>query len=127
MIAPLKVGRAGLGPVGAAVMHLIDREQAALSARCGRPIEGVAVTARSRAKKRAMNLKRSKRGGDPGRPATHPGIDVFVELIGGAADPARAAIAAALGAGKSVVTGNKALLGRRRRAVGALRARHQPE
>src|SRR5258706_488102 len=38
MIAPLKVGLAGLGTVGAAVMHLIDREQAALSARCGRPI-----------------------------------------------------------------------------------------
>src|SRR5882672_10667582 len=110
MIAPLKVGLAGLGTVGAAVMHLIEREQAALSARCGRPIEVVAVTARSRAKKRAMNLKRIKWARDPVALATDPGIDVFVELIGGAADPARAAIAAALGAGKSVVTANKALL-----------------
>src|SRR6195256_536674 len=124
MIAPLKVGLAGLGTVGAAVMHLIDREQAALSARCGRPIEVVAVTARSRAKKRAMNLKRIKWARDPVALATDPGIDVFVELIGGAADPARAAIAAALGAGKSVVTANKALLARHGLALAAIAERN---
>src|SRR3984893_11554920 len=105
MIAPLKVGLAGLGTVGAAVMQLIDREQAALSARCGRRIEGVAVRAPSRAQ---LAL------------ATAPGIDVFVELIGGAGDPARAAIAAALGAGKSVVTANKALLARHGLALAAI-------
>jgi homoserine dehydrogenase len=124
MIAPLKVGLAGLGTVGAAVMHLIDREQAALSARCGRPIQVVAVTARSRAKKRAMNLKRIKWVRDPVALATDPGIDVFVELIGGAADPARAAIAAALGAGKSVVTANKALLARHGLALAAIAERN---
>jgi homoserine dehydrogenase len=124
MIAPLKVGLAGLGTVGAAVMHLIEREQAALSARCGRPIEVVAVTARSRAKKRAMNLKRIKWARDPVALATDPGIDVFVELIGGAADPARAAIAAALGAGKSVVTANKALLARHGLALAAIAERN---
>src|SRR5712672_2173429 len=125
MIAPLKVGLAGLGTVGAAVMHLIEREQAALSARCGRPIEVVAVTARSRAKKRAMNLKQIKWARDPVALATDPGIDVFVELIGGAADPARAAIAAALGAGKSVVTANKALLARHGLALAAIAEKHK--
>ena len=35
---------------------------------------------------------------------------MFVELIGGAGNPARAAVTAALKAGKSVVTANKALL-----------------
>src|SRR5882672_1947286 len=124
MIAPLKVGLAGLGTVGAAVMQLIEREQAALSARCGRPIEVVTVTARSRAKKRAMNLKRIKWARDPVALATDPGIDVFVELIGGAADPARAAIAAALGAGKSVVTANKALLARHGLALAAIAERN---
>ena len=39
-------------------------------------------------------------------------IDVFVELIGGEGDPAKAAVAAALAAKKSVVTANKALLAR---------------
>jgi homoserine dehydrogenase len=125
MIAPLKVGLAGLGTVGAAVMHLIDREQAALSARCGRPIEVVAVTARSRAKKRAMDLKRLKWVRDPVALATDPDIDVFVELIGGADDPAKAAIAAALGAGKSVVTANKALLARHGPALAAIAERNR--
>jgi homoserine dehydrogenase len=125
MIAPLKVGLAGLGTVGAAVMHLIDREQAALSVRCGRPIEVVAVTARSRAKKRAMDLKRLKWVRDPVALATDPDIDVFVELIGGADDPAKAAIAAALGAGKSVVTANKALLARHGPALAAIAERNR--
>ena len=49
-------------------------------------------------------------------------IDVLVELIGGEGDPAKAAVTAALAAGKSVVTANKALLARRRRhARGACR------
>jgi homoserine dehydrogenase len=44
------------------------------------------------------------------RLAQSPDIDVFVELIGGAEGPARAAVEAALQAGKHVVTANKALL-----------------
>ena len=50
--------------------------------------------------------------GDPVALAADAEIDVFVELIGGEGDPARAAVAAALAAGKSVVTANKALLAR---------------
>jgi homoserine dehydrogenase len=120
MIAPLKVGLAGLGTVGAAVMELIDREQAALIARCGRPIEVVAVTARSKARKRKINVRKLAWARDPVALATDPGIDVFVELIGGADDPAKAAIAAALAAGKSVVTANKALLARHGLALAAI-------
>ena len=48
MGAPLKVGLAGLGTVGATVVRLVARQRDALVARCGRPIEVVAVTARSR-------------------------------------------------------------------------------
>ena len=44
--------------------------------------------------------------------AREPGIDVFVELIGGAGEPAKGAVEAALASGKSVVTANKALLAR---------------
>ncbi len=44
--------------------------------------------------------------------ARDPGIDVFVELIGGEGDPAKGAVEAALAAKKSVVTANKALLAR---------------
>ena len=56
MVAPLKVGLAGLGTVGAAVVDLISRERAALATRCGRPIEVTAVTARQKAKKRPIDV-----------------------------------------------------------------------
>jgi len=47
---------------------------------------------------------------DPTTRATRPDVDVFVELMGGADGPARAATDAALKAGKDVVTANKAML-----------------
>ena len=110
MATPLKVGLAGLGTVGAAVVRLIDQQRAALTLRCGRPIEIVAVTARSRSKNRGVDLKKVRWVKDPLTLARDPGIDVFVELMGGAGDPARRAVESALAAGKSVVTANKALL-----------------
>ncbi len=125
MIAPLKVGLAGLGTVGAAVVDLLDRERAALLVRCGRPVEVVAVSARSKAKKRAVDLKKLRWVRDPVALARDPDIDVFVELMGGAGDPAKAAIAAALAAGKSVVTANKALLARHGVALAAVAEKHR--
>ena len=110
MVAPLKVGLAGLGTVGASVVRLIAQQRSALALRCGRPIEIVAVSARSRGKNRGVDLKGMRWVSDPVTLASDPGIDTFVELIGGEGDPARAAVTAALKAGKSVVTANKALL-----------------
>ena len=49
MAEPLKVGLAGLGTVGSSVVQLLERGRDKLLARCGRPIEIVAVSARSRA------------------------------------------------------------------------------
>src|SRR3954468_14886655 len=112
MASPLKIGIAGLGTVGASVVRLIDSQRDALLARCGRPIEVVAVSARSRGKKRDLGRKSPRWAADPVTLATDSEIDVFVELIGGEGDPARAAISAALAAKKSVVTANKALLAR---------------
>jgi len=54
MATPLKVGLAGLGTVGASVVRLVEQQRAALTLRCGRPIEIVAVTARNRAKSRGI-------------------------------------------------------------------------
>jgi homoserine dehydrogenase len=112
MIAPLKLGVAGLGTVGASVVRLIAHEQAALVARTNRPIEVAAVTARSKSKKRNVDLRKIRWVASPLELAEDPGIDVFVELMGGEGDPARAAVEAAIAAGKSVVTANKALLAR---------------
>src|SRR4029077_9247095 len=112
MSAPLKLGIAGLGTVGSCVARLIERERDALAARCGRAIEVVAVSARSRSKKRDIGRRKLRWVADPVTLATDSEIDVFVELMGGEGDPAKAAIAAALAAKKSVVTANKALLAR---------------
>jgi homoserine dehydrogenase len=112
MVPPLKVGLAGLGTVGASVGRLIERQRDALMARCGRLIEIVAVSARSQEKEREFDLGSARWVADPVTLARDPGIDVFVELMGGEGDPAKAAVEAALGAGKSVITANKALLAR---------------
>jgi homoserine dehydrogenase len=108
MVAPLKVGLAGLGTVGASVVRLIAEDQ--LAARCGRPVEIVAVTARKKGKDRGIDLSGIRWIDDPVALAGDPGIDVFVELMGGDGDPAKAAVEAALKAKKAVVTANKALL-----------------
>lgn len=110
MVAPLKVGLAGLGTVGSSVVRLIADDQ--LAARCGRRVEVVAVTARTRGKDRGIDLTGMRWFDDPVALARDPSIDVFVELMGGEGDPAKAAVEAALAAKKSVVTANKALLAR---------------
>ncbi|WP_431521750.1 hypothetical protein, partial [Escherichia coli] len=73
-------------------------------------IKVVAVSARSRDKDRGIVTDGMRWVDDPIQLATDPAIDVFVELIGGSEDPAKQAVEAALGAGKAVVTANKALL-----------------
>jgi len=110
MVAPLKVGIAGLGTVGAEVVRLIEAQSRALSARCGRIVRVTAVTARSKAKKRDLDLGGVAWAKTALDLANDPDIDCFVELMGGAGDPALSAIEAALKSGKSVVTANKALI-----------------
>jgi homoserine dehydrogenase len=120
MAAPLKIALAGLGTVGSAVVRLIEQEAETIALRCGRPVEVVAVTARSRGKKRDLGSRPLRWASDPVALAIDPEVDVFVELMGGEGDPAKSAIEAALRAGKSVVTANKALLARHGVALAAL-------
>jgi homoserine dehydrogenase len=123
MAEPLKVGLAGVGTVGAAVIRLLDQGHEKLATRCGRPIEVVAVSARSRGRKRDINLKKFRWFADPVALAADPAIDVLVEVIGGAGDPAKRAIETALAAGKPVVTANKALLATHGHKLAALAER----
>jgi homoserine dehydrogenase len=120
MASTLKIGVAGVGTVGSALIAQIASQRDALEARCGRRIEVVAVCARNKKKKRGVDLRKMKWHADPVALARDPGIDVFVELIGSGGNPAKAAIEAALAAGKSVVTANKALLARHGVALAAL-------
>src|SRR6476469_3071263 len=124
MSKPLRVGVAGLGTVGAALIAQIGREREMLAAKCGRAIDVVAVCARSRGKDRGVDLGKIVWTEDPVALARTPDIDVFVELMGGAGDPAKAAVEAALSAGKSAVTANKALLAKHGVALAALAEKH---
>jgi homoserine dehydrogenase len=124
MAEPLKVGLAGLGTVGSAVIRLLDQGRDKLISRCGRPLEVVALSARSRAKKRDFDVKKFRWFDDPVALAREPSIDVLVEVIGGEGDPAKRAVEAALNAGKPVVTANKALLARHGQKLAALAERH---
>jgi homoserine dehydrogenase len=116
MAKPLKVGLAGLGTVGSAVVRLLQRGRDKLMARCGRSIEVVAISGRSRNKKRSFDVGQLRWISDPATLARDPDIDVLVEVIGGASGAAKSAVGAALAAGKPVVTANKHVL-----------ARHGPE
>src|SRR5689334_16428349 len=124
MSQPLRVGVAGLGTVGAALIAQIGREREMLTAKCGRAIDAVAVCARSRGKDRGIDLGNIAWRDDPVALAGSPEIDVFVELMGGAGDPAKAAVEAALSSGKSVVTANKALLAKHGVSLAALAEKH---
>ena len=108
--APLKVGIAGLGTVGASTVKLLLQHAAVLAERCGRPIRVVAVSARDRAKDRGVDLAGIAWHDDALALARDPQVEVVAELIGGSDGIAKSLVEASLDAGKHVVTANKALL-----------------
>ncbi|SFS41540.1 homoserine dehydrogenase [Sulfitobacter marinus] len=107
---PLRLGIAGLGTVGVGVVRILRKQADLLEARTGRKITISAVSARSKDKDRGVNLSGYAWEDDPVALAKRDDVDVFVELIGGDEGPAKDATEAALGAGKDVVTANKAML-----------------
>src|ERR1700728_1782121 len=125
MAGSLKDGLDGLGTVGTAVVELLDRGRDKLGARGGCAIEVVAVSARSRGKKRGIDLKKFRWFADPAKLAADPAIDVMVEVIGGEGAPAKRVVEMALAAGKPVVTANKALLARHGYRLAVLAERHR--
>ena len=110
MAEALRVALAGLGTVGGGVIRLLDANAELISRRAGRPIEVVAVSARDRTKDRGIDLSRFDWVDDPVELARHARADVVVELVGGSDGPALALARAALGASKSFVTANKAMI-----------------
>lgn len=106
----LRVGIAGLGTVGGGVVKLLAAQAELIATRAGRPIVVTAVSARDRTRARGFSLAGLHWHDDPVALAADPDVDVVVELIGGADGAAKALAEAALAAGKSLVTANKALL-----------------
>ena len=103
----LKVALLGCGTVGGAVLRLLSEQSSDLAARIGRSVEvvGVAVRRPDRHPEVPAELLTT----DALALATRSDVDLVVEVIGGI-EPAHQLLLAAMAAGKSVVTANKALL-----------------
>jgi homoserine dehydrogenase len=99
----------GCGVVGGQVARLLLQQAEDLSARIGAPLELVGIAVRRIDRVRAVDIPRELFTIDAHALVTRPDVDVVIEVIGGI-EPARSLILAALGAGASVVTANKALL-----------------
>jgi homoserine dehydrogenase len=110
MTQPLRIALAGLGTVGGGVIRLIETNGALIARRAGRPLEIVAVCARDRSKDRGVDLARYQWEDDMTLLAERGDVDVVVELVGGADGPALALARRTLGAGKGLVTANKAMI-----------------
>ncbi|WPH16235.1 homoserine dehydrogenase [Variovorax paradoxus] len=108
-IRALRVGMIGIGTVGSGTFRVLARNQAEIAGRAGRPIELVMVAARNLVRAAAIVGADVPLTDDPLRVATHPDVDVVVEVAGGTG-PAREWVLAAIAHGKHVVTANKALL-----------------
>jgi len=117
MVAPLRVGLAGLGTVGSAVVKMLAQSREQLAERAGRPIELVAYATKDPPRDKSVDLSSARKLADPVALAKDPEIDVFVELMGGEGDPAKASVEAALGAGRAVVSANKALIAKHGNAL----------
>lgn len=106
----LRVAVAGLGTVGAATVRQVIEQRDLLAQRAGRPVTITAISARQRNRDRGFDASGMAWFDDPVAMATQAPADVVVELIGGEGGPALAMVEAALTAGRSVVTANKAML-----------------
>jgi homoserine dehydrogenase len=106
MSRALRVAVLGAGTVGREVVRALLDRAGALTASDGSPLELVGVAVRDLARARSAGLPGELLTDAPAHLVADPDTDVIVELMGGD-EPARTLIAAALGAGKAVVTANK--------------------
>ncbi|MCB1232751.1 MAG: homoserine dehydrogenase [Verrucomicrobiae bacterium] len=109
---PLQIGLAGFGNVGAGVYKNLIKNRALLEKRIGRALEIRRIVVRDPAKNRDVALPADLVSTDLDSLIDDDAIDIVVELIGGT-DRAFELVKAALEKGKTVVTGNKALLAER--------------
>lgn len=107
--APLRVGLAGLGTVGAGVWAVLARNAEEIRRRAGRSIAVTAVADLDAAKAQALTKGSTRFAADAMALTRDAEIDVVIELIGGYGF-AREFVLEAIRQGKHVVTANKALL-----------------
>ncbi|EPD32706.1 homoserine dehydrogenase [Propionimicrobium lymphophilum] len=105
---PLKVALVGAGTVGSEVARLLLTQREEFARRAGREIELAGVAVRNVSKERP-GIPSELLTDDTMGLVSRKDIDIVVELMGGV-DETKGLIMKAIETGKSVVTGNKALL-----------------
>jgi homoserine dehydrogenase len=103
---PLRVGVLGAGTVGRAVIDGLILHPERLVTSDGAPLRLAGIAVRDLDRAREAGLPADLLTDAPAHLVADPDIDAIVEVMGGH-EPARTLIAAALGAGKAVVTANK--------------------
>ena len=88
-IKPLNIGIIGLGTVGTGLIEFLSKNEKIIFSRTERAIDILAICAKSKNKKRKINVNDFKWVEDPFDIADDKEIDVVVELIGGEEDPAK--------------------------------------
>ena len=106
---PFQVGLLGAGVVGGGTFAVLQRNQEEIRRRAGREIRIAHVVDVDLARARRVAGDAAEVSTDARALIARPEIDVVIELIGGTGI-ARTLVLEAIGAGKHVVTANKALL-----------------
>lgn len=109
MTAPVRIGLLGMGNVGGALVELIREQRTDIAELTGLDLTITRIAVRDLAKQRDVDLGDAELTDSPDGVIDADDVDLVVELVGGI-DTAREWVARSLNAGKSVVTGNKALL-----------------
>jgi homoserine dehydrogenase len=104
--APLRVAVLGAGTVGREVVRAFEEWPDRLASDGRQRLELVGIAVRDVEGARRRGMPAALLTDAPAHLVADPDTDVIVELMGGA-EPAHTLIAAALGAGKAVVTANK--------------------
>jgi homoserine dehydrogenase len=106
----LRIAMLGCGVVGSEVARLLTEHSEDLAARVGRPLELAGIAVRRPGRDRGhLPVDPALFTADAHELVTRGNIDIVIEVIGGI-EPARSLVLAALEAGSSVVSANKALL-----------------
>ena len=124
MARTINIAIAGLGTVGAETYRIIKEESDFLKTRSSANFNVVAVSAKSKDKKRDIDLTGADWITDCRDMADIDNIDVVIELVGGSEGVAKELVEKAITNGKSVITANKALVATHGNNIGELVAKH---
>ena len=124
MARTINIAIAGLGTVGAETYRIITEESDFLKARSSANFNVLAVSAKSRDKKRDVDLTGAEWITDCRDIADIDNIDVVIELVGGSEGVAKELVEKSIANGKSVITANKALVATHGNNIGELVAKH---